>query len=424
MTLRSTGRLETIAACLVFALAALSSPSVGATEVFNLSQGGQLIGKWLNQEENLRTHYDLETTTGIKIKLDRTQVAKVVHQRPAEEEYAQIKTKFADTAEAQWELADWCRVQNLAHHREVHLKRIIELDPDHARARAALGYTRGPDGWMTQAQRMQKGGYVLYRGRWRLTQEVELMEQKDKNERAIKEWYRKLKMYRGWLADRSDRKFDEANKRLKAIDDPYAVKALADALKEEPDPDMRKKLVETLAQIDSLDAKKALVFRTLDDPVDEVRYTAMDFFKERDPDLVAMYLGALRSKDNVIINRAAEGLKRLKHPAAVGALIDTLVTTHKFKVTVGNPGSMSMSFAQPASGSAQSAVASPGGTGFGGMGFSAGGGTQVVTQIVSNQKVLDTLVSLTGENFQFNVNQWKFWLSTQKSPASAATRRD
>ena len=399
-------------------------PAAWATEVFQLSQGGQLIGKWLNQEENLRTHYELETTTGIKLKLDRNQVAKVVHQRPAEEEYTRIKSEYADTAEAQWELAEWCRIQNLAHRRQDHLKRVIELEPDHVRARSAMGYTRGADGWMTQAQRMQKNGYVLWRGRWRLTQEVELMEQKEKQDRAEKEWFRKLKMYRGWLADRSDRKFDEANKRLKELDDPYAVKALKEALDEETDSDIRKKYVEALAHIDTLAAKEALAVRTLVDPIDEVRYTAMDYFKEKDPDLVAMYLRALRSKDNTIINRAAEGLKKLKHPAAVGALVDSLVTSHKFKVTVGNPGSMSMSFAQPSSGAAQSAVNPAGGSGFGGIGFSAGGGTQVVTQIVSNQKVLDALVTLTGENFQFNVNQWKFWLASQKSPASAAARRD
>lgn len=429
MTRRSTGRstrrLGARRTSLVLALGlSLISSSAFATEVFQLSQGGQLIGKWLNQEENLRTHYDLETTTGIKLKLDRSQVAKVVHQRPAEEEYARVRSEYADTAEAQWDLAEWCRVQNLQHRRQDHLKRVVELDPDHLRARAALGYTRGADGWMTQAQRMQKNGYVLYRGRWRLTQEVELMDQKEKQDRAEKEWFRKLKMYRGWLADRSDRNFDKANKLLKELDDPYAVKALKEFLEEEPDEEVRKKYVEALAHIGTLAAKEALAIRTLVDPVDEVRYTAMDQFQEKDPDLVTMYLRALRSKDNTIINRAAEGLKKLKHPAAAGALIDSLVTSHKFKVTVGNPGSMSMSFAQPSSGMAQSAVNPTGGSGFGGIGFSAGGGTQVVTQIVSNQKVLDALVSLTGENFQFNVNQWKFWLSSQKSPATAGARRD
>jgi hypothetical protein len=280
-----------------------------------------------------------------------------------------------------------------------------------------LGFTLTPTGWLTQAQRMELNGFQRYRGRWRMPQEIQLIEKKEKQERAEKEWFRKVKMLRGWY---ETTKQAQAVQRFKEIDDPYAVRAIREFVGEEPDWRIRKMYVETLAQIKAPNAIEALVDVSLMDPHDEVRYTAMDAFPEKDPEIVALFIKALKSKDNRVINRAAEGLKKLGHPGAVPSLIDSLVTAHKYKVTTGNPGGgLSTSFAQPNANSSSSTN-----SGFGGFGFSAGGSTKVVTQLVSNVKVLDALISLSGENYQWNVQQWKLWLASKRTPDSAGARRD
>ena len=55
------------------------------------------------------------------------------------------------------------------------------------------------------------------------------------------------------------------------------------------------------------------------------------------------------------MNRAGVALARMKDPTATGPLIDALVTTHKFKLSAGDPGSMSATFNKNPSGGARSA---------------------------------------------------------------------
>jgi hypothetical protein len=57
--------------------------------------------------------------------------------------------------------------------------------------------------------------------------------------------------------------------------------------------------------------------------------------------------------------------------------------------------------------------------------MSAGGGPTLVRQSISNQAVLDALLALTGQNFNFDKQAWKYWYAAQKkAPASLDARRD
>ena len=58
------------------------------------------------------------------------------------------------------------------------------------------------------------------------------------------------------------------------------------------------------------------------------------------------------------------------------------------------------------------------------MAFGAGGGgPKTIVHHVRNQMVLDALVSLTGVNFEFNVDAWKQWYLAQKKRESEAAGR-
>ena len=175
------------------------------------------------------------------------------------------------------------------------------------------------------------------------------------------------------------------------------------------DPRYRVLMVEALAKIDTPDAALALAIASIFDPVEEVRLTCLDHLEtKRRPEVVAYYVGKLRDKDNAIVNLAATALGRIKDPSAIDPLIKALVTVHKFRV------------AKPGGDNAMSA-----GFGSGGTGIAMGNRPKFVRQSISNQAVLDALMALTRQNFNFDKQAWHYWHAAQKKPAQPLdARRD
>jgi hypothetical protein len=393
---------------LSLALVALAAPL--HADVFHLASGGQVVGDLVNADESPRTSYKIRTGQGIVVTFERAQVAEHETTRPALEEYERIKPTYADTVEGQMALADWCSEHSMYTERETHLRRVIELDTDHAQARAGLGYVKVEGGWMTREQMMAARGYVRRGSRYYLPQQIAMMAEREKAEKAEKEWYVKIRMWRGWLDD--PRRFVEGQARLEAIDDPLALAALKKSLNEEPNPEVRLLYLKPLNRMNSIASNELLVDRLLNDPFREVRLQALDYVAEDPkPEVPASLIRALQSKQNDVINRAAYALAHLKTAASVGPLIDVLVTKHKFKVTYGNPGGMSTTFGGSSNGGGIS-------------GFSAGGTTKEVTEHRANAYVLDALIALTGQNYGYNTAAWKAWFNQQNAPESLNTRRD
>src|SRR6185369_8653898 len=102
------------------------SPAVFA-DIFVLESGGKIQGELLNRDEQPRTKYVVRSGAAT-INLPSEQVRETIHQSPADLEYARRAPVTADTVEAQWELAEWCRKNLLVKERRTHLRRIIELD--------------------------------------------------------------------------------------------------------------------------------------------------------------------------------------------------------------------------------------------------------------------------------------------------------
>ncbi len=378
-------------------------------DVFVLAHGGRLEGELLNPEEKPRKTYSIRTTDGASLTLTAAQVQQVVAVRAEEREYEKIRHRYPDTVEGQWALAEWCRQQKLFTQRDTHLERLIELDPNHAEARRALGYSQVNGKWAKQDDVMTQRGFIRYKGRWRTRQEIELMEGQRKQELAEKDWFQKVDRWRSWLGtDRSG----AAEESILGIEDPAAVKALAAGLRNDGRQAVRTLMIEALANLGTREALGVLAATAVDDGDQEIRLSCLDYLaKKKDPDAVKFFVGRLRSKDNVMVNRAGIALGSMKDPSAVGPLIDALVTTHKFKVSSTNPGSISTTFGT-----------GPGSSGGGGL--SVGGGPKIVTQAMTNQSVLDALVALTGVNFNFDERAWKYWYASQKRPENLDARRN
>lgn len=400
---------RTLAGCIAVIGLVLPWPRTAPGDVFVLSQGGRVTGDLQNPEQSPRETYVIKTADGSVVTLSRAQVQQVVRQRPVDIEYEKLRVRSPETVEGQWELAEWCRENGLSAQRKVHLQRVVALDPEHAEARSALGYRQVDGKWYTQDELMQKQGYRYYKGRYRSAEEIAILEEKRVLGAKEKEWVRKIDAWQGWLLGS---RAAEARDLILKIDDPVAAGALAGALRRNESPTVRVLLIQALARLGTGEALQALAACSLDDEDNEVRLTCLDYLKKKkDRGGVDFYVRALRSKDNAIVNRAALGLQEMGDPAAIGPLIDALITVHRTRAPSPPPGQMSATFGK--------------GPGGGGTGLSAGGKAPMyIENHVRNRVVLEALVALTGVNYGFDVPAWKRWFVAQKKRESIDTRRD
>ena len=396
-----------LAASTVFLLAAVGARA----DIFNLHDGGQVRGELVNKDQEPRTTYHVKTATGGQVLLTVDQVKSVEPQTELQQEYDRVRWQYEDTIDDQWKLAEWCRENKLFKERKQHLEQVVALDPNHEEARHGLGYSQVGGKWVTEREHMEAQGYVRYGGRWRLLQEVELMERDRKNELAQKDWINKLKRWRGWL---DDDKGAQARENILSIDDPYAVKALSMGLADERVREVKLMYVEALANIGTPNAMDVIVNASIGNADEEVRIVCLDKIVKADyKPAAATYVQKLKSPDNLIVNRAGVALGAMRDPATVGPLIDALVTTHKFKITPANPGQMSSTFG----------TGGPGGGSPGGFSFGQAK-EKIIKKNLTNPTVLSALVGITEMNFNFDVVAWKSWFAAQKKPATLDARRD
>lgn len=381
----------------------LAAPVHG--EVFKLRDGGRVVGRLLNPDRAAREDYSIELYSGGQITLAEDEVVKCIPLRSHEEEYEKHRAEAPDTIDGNWKLASWCLAKHLTAQRDVHLRRIIELEPNHERAWRALGYSRIDDRWQIRKEVMESRGLKWYRGRYRTKQEIDISERAEKEQKTRNQWRGKLKRYSGWL---SGHKYEQGKQAILAIDDPLAVGALNKYLIEDGRSGAQNLYIQALAGINTPDAIKALCLCAIHDNDEEVRLSCLDHLKkEKRPGTVAYFIRMLRDNDNAIINRAAVALAYMNDTSAIRSLIDVLVTVHKHTITIGKQGGMGATF------------------GNGSTGLSAGTRRETRTVTKRNQAVLDALVTLTrGVNFGFDDRAWRHWHAKKHKREALDARRN
>ena len=268
----------------------------------------------------------------------------------------------------------------------------------------------------TQQETMAERGYVRYRGSWRTAQEIELVERAERSHLARAEWKSRLERLRRQLDEPAQA--GRAAEEIAGIADPAAVPALGAALAAERAVQARAIFLAALARIRSGDATAALMAAAVDHPDPETRIAAVEHLATVAPEAaVAGFTAALASPDNARINRAADALGRLlaalpeesplRHDDAVFArLVAALETQH---VGVAGDGTAE---------GATSVTFTPSGGG-----LALGGGPKPVRIAVKNERVLDTLATCAGVNFEWNLAAWRAWLATREAPADLDLRR-
>jgi hypothetical protein len=375
-------------------------------DVFLLRDGGRIDGQWLNADEKPQTKFLIRTAGGATLTLEKDGVKQVVKRSPAEIEYETVRHQYPDTVAGHTALAQWCQEQKLSDQRKLHLERILELDPNNTAARSVLGFAKLGGQWRTREQHLSSMGKVQHKGEWMYPQEIEIVERKAEQTKHRLEWIANLKRWRDWLGGEKEGT-GQAN--ITSIRDPAALPAIIQMLEEEKVPAVRILYARAMANIGGYESQRILAEMSLYDMADDVRAICLELLTDQPQPAIANYfIQQLQSKDNAAINRAAYALARFKEPRAVGPLIDSLITRHKFAVTTGN------------SGGGMSATNSSMGSG-----LSMGNSTKILQKDMQNQQVLDTLITLVnGEvNYQFNIEAWRQWYAGRKKSQFADARR-
>jgi len=258
----------------------------------------------------------------------------------------------------------------------------------------------------TQAERMATLGLIRYRGAWRTPQEVELIERNEAAVTAAKQWNARLLRLRQQFDQPAAS--DRAAEEIREISDPLAMAAVATALASEPVFAVRRAYLEALAHIRTPDAVATIIGTARDHPDRETRFAAVEWLVVIGPhQAVSPLVAGLASADNAQVNRAAEALGRLGVVESIGPLIAALETRH---LTAGDG-------AQPAG--STSATFTPAGGG-----LAMGGGPKPKLVAVRNDRVLEALVALTGQNFEWEATAWRAWLAHERAlPAEFDPRR-
>jgi hypothetical protein len=431
------------------ALAAISSflicvalfPSATCADFVTLRNGGEVRGEFVGEggSKSRGETVSIRTLSGATVVVGRNEIDAIVRRRLVAEEYETRRRAVPDTAEAHWDLAEWCRQRSLPKEREGELRRIVELDPEHVAAHRALGHIRHKGKWGTQDEVMTARGFVKHKGKYVLPQELELIQQEERVTEAERGWFRKVKMWHTWLEGGYPERQSEALAQLQAIKEPDAVAALARTFKAVPVEEQRLLYVRIIAKIDGDRPLQPLVLQSLWDESRFVREAAIRGVRNRDVDkALPAYVRALKNGLNIIVNRAGAALGELGNDSVVPALIDALVTRHSYTVLVPDP---PVNVASDGTDMATGQPVLPPGVG---RMLAAGMlpyGVQVqnlsstgprmrevpIEKDEENQDVLEALNLLTGENFGFDEEAWRKWYNAQhnlkRSPATGAARK-
>ena len=379
-------------------------------DVFELANGGHVEGRLVESADGNEKNVVIELAAGGRMAIPRSQIARVDTISADEAEYENRARSAPDTAEAHWDLAQWCSERKMRNQARLHLERILELDPNHEQARGLLGYRKKDGQWMTRDDVMDGRGLVMYEGRFVTRQHVELLE-RDKEKRGSQaDWAKRLERLRRWLVGRRQDRADEALTEINSIGDPLAAEAVVGLLEREDDPELKRLWMEVASRLDHQAAVDALVNLSLLDEDPEIRHQSLEYLiNSGRRGLVRPYIRGLKGKDNVIVNRAGAALGEIGDIDAIGPLIDALVTKHKYKIAEGNPDQHSYTFTPQ---------------GGGGMSF-GGGGPKIITRSLRNPDVLGALVTLAGgASFDYDQEQWRRWLAAQAKQQMVDVRRD
>jgi len=425
-----------------------SGPRAARTDEIVLRGGGQVQGKVVPDPRD-SDRVQVWLLTGRKpLSLQKTRILEVIPKASPLDEYIVKQKQTAETAQARYDLGIWCEKNKLADLARVHFEEALAIDTSFEPAHRKIGHIYHDGYWLTRDELSARQGLVKHKGRWISAEQKSKHDVEDKAIAEQTAWLRRIKILRQAVVNGPADRKREAEAQLMAIREPEAVAPLLRALGNE-EPEQRILLAHVLSVIPAREASSALVQQILAEPLSSVRSIIFDKLKDReDPGVVSRLVKALSSSDTRVINRAAWTLGSLEAVAAVPSLIPVLITTEQQIVMVqpGGPntgpvGGQDLSTSAPLAMNNNNAVVltppavSNGVVAYGATGVPTGlvlgnVGAQIrqpepraVTFSYRNEEVLSALQKMTHQDFGYDIQAWRDWVSRQYNPEPRPARR-
>ncbi len=188
--------------------------------------------------------------------------------------YRARRERMSDTAQAHWQLAEWCEENGLKAESHAHLAAVVRLNPAREEAWKKLGYQK-PKGRWTNPE---------------LASAIKIEAEHQK--KADSHWRSVLEKWNSGLARKSKR--EEVGTAMAKVHDPRAVPSIWKVFVMGGSAD-QERAVRLLAQIDSPAASRALASLAVMGSSERVRSRAGDALLKRDPrEFAATLIGVLR----------------------------------------------------------------------------------------------------------------------------------
>lgn len=391
-----------------------AGPAIG--DVLYLNSGGKIECEIL---EDLGEAYRVRVAIGV-VDIKKADIQRHEEKPTPWERYPTVCKEYPDTPEGQYALARWCRKHDLYDKAEKHLRRVLQLDPDHEKAHRALGHEKVDGDWRDPEKRTESEPDDGDARAARQEQDAEALLRK-----IMSEWHLKVgAIFRSKLDCKScspdSERFSEGKKQILAIRDALALPAIAGVLSR-GGIGTRRVLVESLAHFEEDEATMNLVVMALVDPSDEIRRLAAEQLKPRQDERVGARLrDALTGDNERLLRNAAGALGVLKDRTAVEGLIQVLSTKTRRRVRVTRPvfwGRVMSDFGAAryiTVGTRRMRYRPRGVLALSEAYMSTIDSTENRIVDIYRTEVQEALISITGQNFGFDRSAWLKWWREQE----------
>ncbi len=406
-----------------FAMLSVLSIAMAQGDVLELRSGGRLEGDVEvlsaapanptnadNPENgNKRIFYRITLPSGVRLAISQHDIRQHLKDDAALSEY-RTRAAAAKSAEAHWELAKWCKSQSMLDRAQLHVEKVVELDPDNGVARAWLGQVKFQGQWMPKDQMQRMRGMVYRDNKWQIPETALINEDIDKTTGQIRIWTTNLTKLR--KEANSPRTAARALGELKAVKDPLASAGVAKLLLDsgEKNLEMKQLYLDLLSQWNTSATIQALIRASVTPEEPTIRERAMQLLSDKAPAQGAyLFTQMLKDKNNLIVERAAVALAHMPQHDTIPYLIDALITKHMPEDTPLPNGATGI------------------GTSFsptGGNNFSFGQKRPQPVEM-KNRSVLSALITLApeGQSNQYDEAGWHRWYA-QRAEYRYPLRRD
>ncbi len=398
----------------------------GRSDEVVLHSGQTLYGSVTESRNGPGNSAELELVLedGSKLILQRELFKSWKAEPAAMAEYRDRVGKATKTVDSQWELAQWCKENNLKPQADTHARLVVQLDPEHEPARRALGHQRIRGRWQDPEVEEKKKGKVKVGSLWILQDILEIAQALDEFNKKQIAWKKDLNLLFKQATGTSS-KAGEATAKIRAIRDPEAVDTLVARLvdtKPVPSIPERAVILEVLCEIPTNSSTMALLDYFMDNRDDPegrdraiqaiakrpahkpqvARRLVQDLDIDKGGDREKLTNRATALENHLRLERAATALRVIDATVGIEALIVSIKVPYTVKVKVTENAALS------------------------GGNVQGGGGTRELTDVfvLENLSAVETLEKFTGQKFGNNQDAWLQWWIAENTPQYLNLRRD